>query len=62
MRILIILLSFTTHLVEKVKAVFYWIEPAPLLQLGQGFLLFKNDRESNMDQTATTRDKAVWLS
>lgn len=57
MRTLIILLSFTTHSVEKVKAVFYWIESARLLQLGQGFLPFKNDRKANMDKTETRQIK-----
>lgn len=53
MRTLIILLSFSTQLIEEVKAVFYWVEPQLLLQLGQDFLPLKKDRKSNVDLTAS---------
>ena len=56
MRTLIILLSFSTHLVEQVKEVFYWVE-AQLFQLDQDFLLLNNDRKSNVDMTISLEVK-----
>lgn len=56
MRTLIVLLSFSTHLVEQVKEVFYWVE-SQLFQLGQDFLLLNNDRKSNVDKTTSLEVK-----
>lgn len=56
MRTLLVLLSFSTHLVEQVKEVFYWVE-SQLFQLGQDFLPLNNDRKSNVDKTTSLEVK-----